>query len=359
MGEALTFEPNFAVSPGATMRSIMVEKSMTFTDLSVQLNVSSGYLSRVLSGEEELDHQVASRVSSILGGTPSFWIRRQEQYFSDRSRIYSNNEYVRRKEWLRELPVKYLEKSKWITTNNDVETKVSETLEFFGVGSVEYFDKRYQFVANSIKLKTSPVYENDPLSVITWMRAAELSAPKTRRPDWSKQDLIDFLPQIKALSRMKDSNLAIGGLQEILAKCGVRVSLTEAPDGCRANGAVFLTPDNIPVLVLSKRYRTDDHFWFAVLHEIGHLVMGHDCTVLIESTHNKADDAECEANSFAARQIVPEGYDQLLRTIPKKPKSIMRLAKDLGVSPGLVVGQMQFRGIIRHNWLNHLKRRLF
>jgi hypothetical protein len=71
-------------------------------------------------------------------------------------------------------------------------------------------------------------------------------------------------------------------IRGLLATAGVSLVVLPTPRGCRASGATcFFTPDRA-TLVMSFRYLTDDHFWFTLFHEIGHLILHEAVRVRVE-----------------------------------------------------------------------------
>ena len=97
------------------------------------------------------------------------------------------------------------------------------------------------------------------------------------------------------------------------------------------------------LLLLSARFLSDDHFWFSFFHEAAHLVL-HGAELRIEGEGlSGASIQEGEANEFAQRIILePEG-EAALRGLPINKFAIARFARKCGVSPGIIVGQLQNR----------------
>jgi Zn-dependent peptidase ImmA (M78 family) len=93
-----------------------------------------------------------------------------------------------------------------------------------------------------------------------------------------------------------------------------------------------------------------------LFHELGHLLL-HDCSAtFIDGEVDAVTQQEREANEFAASTLIPpERRDQLLDLKPKR-ESVIRFALSVGISPGIVVGQLQHNGVIKQNQLNYLKR---
>ena len=141
----------------------------------------------------------------------------------------------------------------------------------------------------------------------------------------------------------------------MLARFGVALVVVRAPEGCRASGAARMLSPTKAMVLASFRHRSDDHFWFTLLHEIGHLLLHGGRTFIDEEGANE-DELEHEANAFAADHIIPQNRQQELATLRPDYTSVIRFSLKLRIAPGLTVGQMQHKGLIQRNWLNKLRR---
>jgi Zn-dependent peptidase ImmA (M78 family) len=111
------------------------------------------------------------------------------------------------------------------------------------------------------------------------------------------------------------------------------------------------------MILLSFRHLSDDQFWFTFFHEAGHLVLHGDRRILLEGDNLLTKKEEDEANAFAANTLIPAEYRAEMLRLPLDGRAVMRFARRVGVSPGIVVGQLQHFGRFRHDQLNNLKRR--
>ncbi len=141
------------------------------------------------------------------------------------------------------------------------------------------------------------------------------------------------------------------------AESGVAVVILRAPTGCKASGATrFHSPDKA-LLLLSFRYLSDDHFWFTFFHEAGHLLLHGEKGFFLEGVDTLSTDKEEEANDFAVHTLVPPAFQKALLNLRNNARTVIRFAMQVGISPGIVVGQLQHLGHIRRDQLNRLKRR--
>ena len=111
------------------------------------------------------------------------------------------------------------------------------------------------------------------------------------------------------------------------------------------------------MIVLSFRYRSDDQFWFTFFHEAGHLLLHGKKALFLEDGSEVTSSEEAEANEFAARILIPDEFVSTLMCLGSDVREIIRFAVKMGISPGIVIGQLQNLGRIKPNRLNGLKRR--
>jgi HTH-type transcriptional regulator / antitoxin HigA len=133
--------------------------------------------------------------------------------------------------------------------------------------------------------------------------------------------------------------------QNLLAKAGI--SLVAVPHLKRTylDGAVFLPNDGHPIVGLTLRYDRLDNFWFVLLHEIGHLALGH----LSKERTWIADDLdlprnnsteETDADAFAGQSLLPPDFN-LHVNYQLTARDVLRYAAEKAISPAIVAGRIQ------------------
>ncbi len=101
---------------------------------------------------------------------------------------------------------------------------------------------------------------------------------------------------------------------------------------------------------------SDDHFWFTFFHEAGHLVLHSKKSLFLEGG-NVSSTEEVEADEFSASILIPPEFLNKFDHLKVERHDIRNFAKAIGVSPGIVLGQLQYRGRARLNQLHMLKAR--
>lgn len=350
MKSLVEFEPNWASVPGNTIKEVIAIRNFSIGELANKMQTTPKAISELIEGKTVITPDVAKDLSMFLGATSDFWLNREEQY----RKALANN-YVS-EEWLKELPLKDMIKFGWI---RDVKDKFSECLAFFDVPDVKTWRLKYAEVMNTTSFRTSSSYKADQGATVSWLRFGELEAQQIECDTWNEQAFERTLHEVKALTRKKSPKDFIPELLKACAACGVAVVVARTPNGCRASGATKFLNNDKAMLMLSFRYLSDDHFWFTFYHEAGHLMLHKSKSPIIEDNLASKNYTveEKEANIFASEFLIPHELQHELPHLRGNKRNIISFALKAGISPGIVVGQMQHRGIIDHKYLNSYKRR--
>jgi len=354
------FAPMWAIPPGRTISDLMKSRGIASTHLAHLVDMSEEDFDSLLQGKRALTAPIAARLEVELGATAGFWLRREEQYREQLSDLTDgvdpdNDEY---QAWLKSLPLKQMQEFGWLEPTKDKRETLRRCLAFFDVPNLDVWRRTYSDVKSAAAFRTSNTFAQDAVATAAWLRRGELQAEQIECKKWNPALFAELLPKIRALTDIPHPSEFIPKLQQLCAEAGVAVVVVKAPKGCRASGATFFGGPDKAVLLLSVRYLSDDQFWFSFFHEAGHLVLHWDADLLIlETSDGPMSPQEDEANIFATEQLLPANLQARLPAASKSLKGIMRLAREAGVSYGIVVGQMQFRGLVSQRSYNSLKNR--
>lgn len=357
MSNVLDFQPNWASAPGETILEILQQKELSKTEFQKSIGLNSATLQNLLKGSLRIDFGIAEKLSKTLGASIDFWLSRDDNYIQSLGYIKT----LRQKDWINTLPLSDMAKLGWLSVPTKIEEKLKACLDYFNVGSVEEWDKQYSERIESALFRLSSTIIPNYASIASWLRQGEIQASKIKVDEWNPQSFKKSLLEIKSLTRIKETSKFLPKLQKICSNCGVAVAIVKSPKGCNASGASLFSKDNKPIIVLSFRYLTDDHFWFTFFHEAGHLLLHTDQTIFIDNMESHTDHTltqkEVEANKFAENYFIPVEFSEEFKTLSCDPKNIIKFSQKVGVSPGIIVGQLQFKGILGYNSMNKLKRR--
>lgn len=349
------FSPDWRTPPPSrTILDLLARKGMSLADFDSAARLTPSSLGDVVGGFRSIDRAMALALERHLGGSCEFWISRERQY---RESLSSSGEQSLAQYLRQILPLRDMLAYGWLTPFRRGDSEENAAIRFFGVQSKEEFKARYDGLAEAISFRRSEAFELEVGSLAAWMRAVELQAEEIECRDWSKAKLRENLERVRRLTWERDPAKFMPALRSLCSEAGVAMAFVRAPRGCPVSGATkFLSPTKA-LVALTFRHLTDDHFWFSFFHEVGHLLLHDERETFIESQSIATDCLEAEANDFASSTIVPSEFVSRLERLSANKYEIVRFARLVGVSPGLVVGQLQHRKILRHNQMNRLKRR--
>ncbi|WP_191907258.1 ImmA/IrrE family metallo-endopeptidase [Ochrobactrum quorumnocens] len=347
-------QKNWFSKPGDSIRAVMTRKNVNSEDMSRELKGGMNLLRSLLDGSCPIDDEIAVELSRVLGASPSFWIARQKNFENALDKIILSADSEEIDNLFEIIPSISTQVRGKITASRKFD-EVRKRLVYFGVCDGDMWKNRYGRLINDTAFRTSQAYETLDDSVLLWLRRGEMEADMVDTRPWNSANLEDRLEAIKTLSLQRHPQSFLPKLRTLLAEAGVALSVVRAPSGCRASGATRLIAPDKAMLLMSFRHRADDHFWFTLFHEMGHLIL-HNASTFVDGDLEPVDHLEDEANNFAKDCIIPKSRESEFLDLSTDKMSVLRFSATLKVAPGLTVGQLQRKGRIGRAQLNFLKR---
>ena len=357
------FYPDWASAPGETINDILDERNISVDHFAELMDSAAEEIDDLLVGRTTITISTARQLSLILGASCEFWMSRDFHFRESVKRLNQEGQ-----EWLKRLPLSDMVSFGWLERAPLPAEELDVCLRYFNVSNILEWNSNYNAIGRIATFRTSPSYDSRIESVATWLRQCEIQADRIQCSPWDPEQFERSLVRVRELTRQKDPATFIPQLQQLCSESGVAVAIVRAPAGCRASGAARFVTDDKALLQLSSRHLTDDHFWFTFFHEAGHLLLPSqkslnlsrledtDACLINEPGVNETLREE-EANHFAARALIPTEFERKLVSLLPRPLSIAKFAKEVGTSPGIVVGQLQHQGRIPYRHFNGFKQR--
>ena len=346
------YQPAVVLPPGATLAETLDALGMTQAELARRADRPMKTINEIVQGKAELTADTAIQLERVLGVPASLWQSLERNYRESLARQRDRRELERHVGRLQEIPVAAMEKLSWIPRGQDKVEKLGNVLAFFGVASVEALEERAD-----ARFRASRAFQANPIAVGAWLRKGHLDAQKIQCEPWDGARFEKILVEAKALAAAMPEDFA-SRLTQLCARAGVAVVYVPELPGTRLWGATRWVADKA-IIQLSLRYRREDHFWFTFFHEAAHVLKHGRRELFIETEDEVGDGKEREANRFAADFLVPAA--QLRDHFGNgfvSAEDVQRFALRLGVSPGILVGRLQYEGLLPRTHLNGLVRKL-
>ena len=318
----------------------MRRRGVAAAELGGELPGGQGQLRGIVAGDADLDAEAAEILAAKLGGSASFWLQRQKDFELALEKSLEATDESERAIWLGKIPLP----AKGRINAKNSRAELARRLRFYGVSSLASWYIQYGKDRADTKFRSSASFTSDEGAVSMWLRQGELEASLLDTGKWDLEKLKALLPQLRTLSRFSQPKIFVPQLRSLLAQAGVAFVFVRGPKGCRASGASRMMAADKAMVLVSFRHRSDDQFWFTLFHELGHLIL-HNGGSFIDTEDQSLDRFEEEANAFAESLIVPPERVLEMERLGPSSKAVIAFARKIGVCPGLVLGQLQHRGL--------------
>lgn len=331
-----SFQPDYAIPPGETLREIMDAQSMTIESLALRIGMDARSLHRIFSGLQPIVPETSVRLEMVFGIPASFWNNLQAQYaetlarLSERDRL--DEERRTNKAWIKKFPLSLMKKRKYIPEAKDETEIYRALLSFFGVTSKGALEQTCAY--SNIAARRSMCFGTDKWHMAVWIRQGEREVANTIVEAYDANQFKKSLAKIRSLT-LKTPEIFVPEMKNLCAVAGVRLALVPEIPKVPWNGATKWIRGR-PLIILNLRGKGEDVFWFSFFHEASHVL--HDDHRSLHVADNSDDKAERKADEFAAESLMPAKYNY--RVCDAKTESeIGLIAQELGIAPGIVAGR--------------------
>ncbi|WP_328531258.1 HigA family addiction module antitoxin [Nocardioides sp. NBC_00368] len=341
------YEPDEVPAPGDSLLETLEALEMSQSKLAARTGLTLKHINQIVKGNSAITPATAIALERATGMPAAFWNTLEADYQDHKVRTDELAALSDHAGWLDRMPLKALRDRGHVTaTRSDPGRQLQQVLAFFGVGSLDAWERAWDQPAAAFL--QSGAYEIDAAAVAAWLRLGELAAEEVAKEvafePFDRAVLRAALPKLRAMTVQSPDDF----FPELVATCAsAGVCLVVVPDvvGTRASGASrFISPTRA-VVQLSNRGKRNDKFWFALFHELGHLLLHSKKETFMRFPDTKAGagaqaQIEQEANDFAGRLLIPAEAETDLAAI-KTPADAVALAKRLGIAPAIVAGRHQ------------------
>ena len=343
---------DLAIPPGETLADEIAARGMSQTELAARLGRPVQVVNEIIRGKKAITDDTALGLEKVLGIPAAFWVNLEQNYRMTRARLREREHLQAEEEWLRELPVREMEKRGWVAAGRNAQEKVRALLQFFGVANVDAYRKTTEVLG----FRISDNARLSPGALAAWLRKGELEAQAIETRPFDSTVLLEAARGARAMTEEPPQVFA-PRLTQLFADAGVAFVVVPELPKTGANGVARWLTDQKALIQLNLRYKWQDIFWFTLFHEVCH-VLKHGTQKLIIDGTDKNGPIEDEANQWAADFLVPpDVWSDFRRSTPFNRTRITAFARLMGISPGIVVGRLQRERRLKYSEMADLKRR--
>jgi HTH-type transcriptional regulator/antitoxin HigA len=354
MEKKFGFRPDYAVPPGGTLKEALDEQGMSQSDLAVRTGLTEKTISQMINGIAPITYETSEKLEMATGIPAGFWNRREASYREALQRVEGTKKLQANVSWLKEIPLGILIERGYVQELVDRAAQVREVLRFFGVSSVEAW--KALWLQPSVQYRGVGPQHKKPGYSAAWLRMGEIAAQNIQCEPFNAEEFKRVLRDIRALTR-QPAAIWQDRLTRACAAAGVAVAFVKEIPGAHVSGLTrWLTKDKA-IVQLSLKYKTDDHLWFTFFHEAGHILLHGKRSIFVEHPGRADTVEEREADQLARDMLIPPAYRVRLSLLRAKT-AIHAFARELDISPGIVVGRLQYDDVLDPRFCNDLKIKL-
>ena len=346
------YVPDYLVASGEILGEYLEHYGMKQAELATRTGLAKKNINEIINGKAPITPETALRFERALGRPAHFWNNLERQFQEDKTKLAEKERLKSHLEWLKKVPVAAMVRLGWISKHKDKVEQLETVLRFFGVSSPEQWGnvcKKYQ-----VAYRQTQRFETRVESVSAWLRQGELLALQIECAPFNRKRFLEILDEIRNLT-LKGPDVFVPALENLCASAGVAVVFVPELPKTGAWGATRWLGDKA-VIQLSLRYKSNDHLWFTFFHEAGHILKHGRKDVFIEGNGLNGE-KEDEANAFARNILIPPSYFSsfLSSWDGNSLDPVKNFAKQIGIAPGIVVGRLQFEGLLPNSHGNKIK----
>jgi len=340
--------------PGDTILETIEYNRMNQVELAERMGRTPSKVNDLISGKEPITVATAFQLEKVLGIDAQFWLNREMLYREKLSRLEQEEFYEKCNDWLMIQPIKELRECGYIRTEKRGPAMAEECLKFYGVASPLQWESVYVNQYGSSSFRKSEVHKTTLGGLAAFLRMGEIEMKKLKLGFFSKEAFKEILKEIRTMVRSHPEDFALR-LQQYCSNVGVAVIYTKNIPKAPISG-VARWVGGIPLIQLTDRYKSNDHFWFSFFHEAAHILLHGKKDVFVEDLkeYELNPQKEIEADVFANKWLLPEDITvELSDKITEK--EIRQIARKYNTHAAVVLGRLQHLNMVSYSFGNNLK----
>jgi HTH-type transcriptional regulator / antitoxin HigA len=329
-------------TPGRILTRELEARGWTQKDLAEITGRPVQTINEIVQAKKQITPETALELAEAFGTSAEFWTNLEIGYRLHQARKEKQEHEIGRKSKLYSLaPISELVKRGWLPETSSLEELEKQVCEFLGIDSIDEPPKL------AMNLRCAQERSPEEIAQLAWAKQVERVVRQQTVGQFDRERLQAEIPSILACAeRLED----VRKVPELLRSLGVYFAIVPHLSKTYLDGAAFYL-DGHPVVALTLRYDRIDSFWFTLMHELGHIVAGHQGSYLDDLANLALTDEEAEANQLAADWLIDPLalQDFVVKTQPLfSRKAIEHFAHRQKRHPGIILGRLHNDHMVPH-----------
>lgn len=344
------------VPTGKIIKNYLSENDINQKELSARIGISEKHISNIINGNSRLTEEFALKLEKVLLGVPaSYWLNYEMKYREKIARDLESTKFDLVS--LEKIATRFKFKEVFSGLDLTLLEQALEMLKLLKISDFKYFESAY---ANLSVDFMEDGGEKEAIAIWLNLCEAEILIQNSDLEDikYSQKELENSLEKFKLLAFNSATNLSLKSCVKLCNKLGIYLVVCGAIKNSKVRGALTNYKDH-PTIYISGRFKSHDNIWFALMHEIGHLIKHYDKKEIIisfEDSEKNINKREEEANEFARNFFInPNDYIKFINKKEFTLETINEFARQQNVLPGIVTARLQHDNLLDYDRYNFLK----
>lgn len=344
----MEYKELIAFHPGYYVKDYIDEQGITQEELAKRLQTTPKYVSDLVNGRINLTEEMVLKLSIVFGTSTTMWLNLNQRYIEKKLEIDYRIKIDAECDLVKKMDYNFWVDLEVVKAAKNTTEKVKELQRFFRIASLSVLEQKDFLV--QYRTGVSEVTNTNIINANAWVQTAVNLGADMMVETFDKKKLLEAIPEIRNMTVQKPETFYVK-LKELLANCGVALVLLPNLKNCGVNGAVKWINKEKVILALNDRRKYADTFWFALFHELGHVLQQRIKVLLVSESYRTGfeEDAliqrlEKEADNFSRNTLIPEEeYSKFINDNQNSfsEEAIIKFAEKINILPGIVVGRLQ------------------
>ncbi|MCP9357133.1 HigA family addiction module antidote protein [Liquorilactobacillus satsumensis] len=350
-------EPDYATSPGVTLKETLHSLDMTQVEVAKRLNITEKHLSNIINENVKITSGLAAKLELTLGVSANFWLTLDKNFIVSKEKIKQEKNLDRQTIFLHNFNYADMANKGFVSKTRKKSEKVRNLLSFFRFPTFEVMEKHMldnSLLEGAYRLATKQG-EIDKYALMAWINQGDILATQIKTASFNKELAKSKVQEMRSLINDTDPSIFIPKLQKIAASFGVAVIFVPELKGSKICGLTrWLTPYPKAIIQLSLRYKRNDSLWFTFFHELAHLILHKKKAFYTFKGEYVNSEEEKQADKFAANVLIPDiEWESFMSKGRFDERSVREFAEKVNINTGIVVGRLQKKHIIDYSQMNN------
>ena len=346
-----TTGPARLVPPGRIIARELEARGWQQRDLAEIMGRPEQAISEIINDKKQITPETARELASAFGTSVDLWMNLEASYRLHLAQRKAEEEMIRRRARLYTVaPYGELVSRGWIEDRENLDEQEQELCRFLGVSSLD------EQPCLALAARHSAHGEPERLALIAWAKRVEYLARRQSVGPFSADRLQEAISDLLNLAAEPEH---VRSVPDRLLHAGVHLAIVPHLRQTYLDGAAFYVDDR-PVVALTLRYDRLDSFWFTLLHELAHIVLGHQGIYLDRLDDGRVmTDEERQADQQAQDWLIDrQEHDRFVRRGAYTSAAIRQFAHQRRRHPAIVVGRLQHDGLLSYKRFPNLRVRV-